>query len=192
MGGHQGGEAGGADQRDQDAEDVGGGVRIEVAGGLVGEQQARAVGHRARDGDALLLAARELGRPVQEALPQAEEAQELARPLAGLALRQPADELRHHHVLQGREFRQEVVELVDEAHLLAPQAGALGIPHRGRRTAADIDLAAVGALQQAGEVQQGALAGPRGRHQGDELARPDREIRLAQDFEGAGLAGPWV
>ena len=33
-----------------------GGAGVEVAGGLVGEQQARAVGDRAGDGDALLLA----------------------------------------------------------------------------------------------------------------------------------------
>ncbi|RYI19316.1 MAG: cupin domain-containing protein [Acetobacteraceae bacterium] len=62
--GDQRGEAGGADQGDQDPEDVRRRVRVEVAGGLVGEQQARAVGDRARDGDALLLAAGEFRRPV--------------------------------------------------------------------------------------------------------------------------------
>ena len=40
------------------------GARVEVAGRLVGEQDARRVGDRARDRDALLLAARKLRRPV--------------------------------------------------------------------------------------------------------------------------------
>jgi hypothetical protein len=46
-----------------------------------------------------------------------------------LCLAETADELRHHHVLQGREFRQEMVELVDEADPLAPQAGAAAVVH---------------------------------------------------------------
>ena len=38
--------------------DVGGGLAVEVAGGLVGDEDRRIVGERARDGRALLLAAR--------------------------------------------------------------------------------------------------------------------------------------
>ena len=41
---------------------------VEVSGGLVSEQQRRIVGERAGDGDALLLAARELRRIVMAAL----------------------------------------------------------------------------------------------------------------------------
>ena len=44
----------------QRVEHVVGGARIEIAGRLVGQQQARRVGDRARDRDALLLAAGEL------------------------------------------------------------------------------------------------------------------------------------
>ena len=45
-----------------------GGVLVEIAGRLVGEQQRRAHDQRARDRDALLLAARQHARPVLEAL----------------------------------------------------------------------------------------------------------------------------
>ena len=34
-------------------------------------------------------------------------------------------------------------------------------------------------------MEQGRLAGPRGCHKGDQLARPDREIGAAQDLERA-------
>src|SRR5437773_9123541 len=43
-------------------------ARIEVPGRLVGEQDERFAGHRARHGDALLLAARELAREVLGAM----------------------------------------------------------------------------------------------------------------------------
>ena len=56
------GEPRGAHDGDQRLEDVAGRVRVEVAGRLVGEQQARRVGDRAGDGDPLLLAARQFGR----------------------------------------------------------------------------------------------------------------------------------
>ena len=43
------------------------GVRVEIAGRLVGQQHARRVGDRAGDGDALLLAAGQFRRPVRRA-----------------------------------------------------------------------------------------------------------------------------
>ena len=57
-------------------EDVLGGVHVEIAGRLVGEQDARRVGDRARDRDALLLAAGQLRRPMRQALLQTEIAQQ--------------------------------------------------------------------------------------------------------------------
>ena len=56
-------------------------VRIEIAGRLVGQQDPRHIGDRARDRDALLLAARELGRPVRQPLAEAQIGQQLARAL---------------------------------------------------------------------------------------------------------------
>lgn len=77
----QRGEAGSTGKRDQRAEDMLGGMRVEIAGRLVRQQQPRAVGDGAADGDALLFAARKFARQVVEPLAEAEEAQELRRPL---------------------------------------------------------------------------------------------------------------
>ena len=55
-------QAGLAHQRLQRLEHVVGGGRIEIAGRLVGQQHQRRIGHRARDRDALLLAARQFRR----------------------------------------------------------------------------------------------------------------------------------
>ena len=51
----------------KDAHHLDAGARIEVAGRLVRQQQRRVVDERARDGDALLLAARELVRMMVDA-----------------------------------------------------------------------------------------------------------------------------
>jgi hypothetical protein len=53
---------------DQRLEDPVGGVRIEIARGLVGEQQPRRIGDRDGHRNALLLAARRVRRAVIEAL----------------------------------------------------------------------------------------------------------------------------
>src|SRR5688572_1718627 len=63
--------------------DVVGGGGVEVAGGLVGPDDGRVVHERARDGDALALPARELGRAVCCPLEQADALERIVRALAG-------------------------------------------------------------------------------------------------------------
>src|SRR4051794_26090953 len=104
---------------------------------------------------------------------EAQEAQNLPRPLPCLRPRQAADELRHNDILKRRELRQKVMELVDEADLLAPQARALGVAHAGGRMSADIDLAAVRLLQQSRDMQEVRFAGAGGRDKRHKFARPD-------------------
>ena len=76
-----------ADQAEEFGEDDVGGGLVEIAGGLVGEDQSGPVGERAGDGDALLLAARKLARPVGQPLGEAERAEQgfgaLAAPRRG-------------------------------------------------------------------------------------------------------------
>jgi hypothetical protein len=88
---------------------------VKIAGRLVGEDQRRLVGQRARNGDALLLAARQLRRAMVEPLRQPENAEELVGALArrvGLGI---AHELGNDHILARSEFGQQMVELIDEA-----------------------------------------------------------------------------
>ena len=61
---------------DQGVEHPAAGARVQIAGGLVGQQDARPVGQGAGDGDALLLAARQLRRAVRQPLAQAQQAQQ--------------------------------------------------------------------------------------------------------------------
>src|SRR5207244_4703994 len=61
--------------------------RVELAGRLVGEQQARAVRERRADGDPLLLAARELARPGASLLREPDALEQVVRPAQPLASR---------------------------------------------------------------------------------------------------------
>ncbi len=79
VGGDNGGEARGAHQLPERGKDPVGGAGVEIAGRLVGEKDARRIGDRARNGDALLLAAGQLRRPVRQALLEPEIGQQLGR-----------------------------------------------------------------------------------------------------------------
>ncbi len=99
------------DEHDRDAlravellehlQDLDGGAAVEVAGRLVGEDQRRPVHQRARDGDALLLAARQLVRQVMLPVGEPDRLQRGAGAATLLRQRQVAVEQRQLDVLQG-------------------------------------------------------------------------------------------
>jgi 2-keto-3-deoxy-galactonokinase len=80
VGDHHGRLAERVDRVAQQGEDLAAVVESRLPGRLVGEHHARARDERAGHGDALLLAAGELGRAVRQALAQADLVDELAQP----------------------------------------------------------------------------------------------------------------
>ena len=66
-------------ERDEQVHDLVAALAIEVAGRFIGEQDQRLGDDGARDGDALLLAAREFGRRVMLPAGQADARQRFAR-----------------------------------------------------------------------------------------------------------------
>ena len=87
-------------------------ARIEIAGRLVGEKQQRSIGQRPGDRHPLLLAARQLRRPMVDAGVEAETVEQRRGALGRRLLAGAGDQLRQDHILQRREFRQEMVELI--------------------------------------------------------------------------------
>ena len=157
---------------------------VEVAGRFVGEHQRRAVGERAGDRDALLLAARQFGRAVVETLAEPERAEQAVGAFDGLRARCAADHLRQHDILARVEIGQQVVELVDEAQGVAAQRGAPVIVEARGFLAGDTDRAFEPAFEQPDRLEQGRLARPRRPEQRDDLARLDRQADPAQDMDG--------
>jgi hypothetical protein len=123
-------------------DDAGAGGGVEVAGRLVGEQQARLHGEGARDGDALLLAAGQMLGIMAEALRKPDARQHLlgigARAVA------PGQFQRQHDVLQRGERRQQLEGLEDEAEHGAAQRGACILVQRTDRCPASSTRPRVG------------------------------------------------
>ena len=91
-------------------------ARVEVARGLVGEHEVGAGGEGTRDRHALLLAARELVRPVAQARGEPECVDELVDPGLLVAARPSTVELeREQHVAANVERRHQVERLEHEA-----------------------------------------------------------------------------
>jgi hypothetical protein len=167
---------------------------IEVAGRLVAEHQARLVDERARDGDALLLAARQLAGPVLDAVAKPDLLDQLTRqrrPIAPLRLLGAAgDERRHQDVLDDRALRQQAVILKDEADLLVAEVRQLGGRQRERVAAVERHRAGRGGLERAQDVEQRALAASRGAGDRGRLPRREGERDVRQHRERA--ARRWI
>ena len=77
-------------ERREEVEDLAGRLAVEVAGRLVAEEERRVVDDRARDADALLLAAGELRRVVVGAVGEADELERRIDVLLALGAREAA------------------------------------------------------------------------------------------------------
>ena len=105
---------------EQQVDDLLAGRAVQVAGRLVGEQDRRIVGQRARDRHALLLAARQLRRIVMAAIARARLRRAAPRP-ARRRRRHAGDLHRHEHVLERGQRRQQMEELEHEPDARAAQ-----------------------------------------------------------------------
>src|ERR1035437_3460785 len=105
--------------------DAVGGVLVQVAGGLVGQEQARIVDQRAGQCHALLLAARELAGPMAASIREVNFPEPVGRCVQRLPLADAAGKQRHGHVFQSAELRQQVLELPDIADLAVAKGRCL-------------------------------------------------------------------
>ena len=127
---------------------------IKIPGRLVSQEQLRPIGQSAGNGHALLLAARQFGGTVVETLAEAEALQQFAGAAPGGGFVGAGDQLRHHHILEGGEFRQQMMELIDKADADATDAGARGIIKLGAVLSGDENFARARRFEQACNMQQ--------------------------------------
>jgi hypothetical protein len=184
VGGHDDGRAGAVDPVDQ-LHDPDGGLGVEVAGRLVGEQQGRMVDERPRDRDALLLTARQLVREVVELGREADEPQDV-RHLAADLLAVLAEHLqRVGDVVVDRAVRQELVVLEHDADVAA-QVGDAAARDLAQRAAGDRDLALARLELFLEQADAGRLPAARRADQEHELAAADAHRGLV-DRDGAAV-----
>ncbi len=107
----------------QEVEHLHPGALIQVAGGLVGEQQGRASGESAGQDCALLLTTGELAGPVVAAIGKPDFLKLGGGRIGGLAPGSAADEQRHHDVFESGELGQEGVHLPDKTDMAVAPFG---------------------------------------------------------------------
>jgi len=89
---------------------------IEVSSRFVGQQEAGVGGQRARDGNPLQLAARQLIRKMMPAVAEIHSIQHLLSSGAGLASGLPGDAKWKRHVVASVQFVEQVVVLENESY----------------------------------------------------------------------------
>ncbi len=160
-----------------------GGLGIEVAGGLIGEQQHRPVKQRAGDRHPLLLPSRKLGGLAPPLLGLEPDGSEQGLGLDAKRRRQAppvTGEARQQHVLEGAEGGEEVMELEHEAERLAAKPRALGLLHLARRPLEQEHFAGAWPIEQPEQVEEGALARAGRPDQRGELPAREGEIDTMQ------------
>ena len=156
---------------------------IQVARGLVADEQHGIRHDGPGDGHALFLAAGQLSRLVAGAIVEPHQGQRDGRVPAPLGRRQVRQQERQLHVPLRRQHRQEVIELEHEAHVGGPPPGQRAAGKLVDALAVDRDVARGGRVQPADEVEQGRLARSGWAHQGEEVALGDVQVDAVQDLD---------
>jgi hypothetical protein len=149
-------------------------VRVEVARRLVADQERRMVDHRARDRDALLLAAGQLPRERRRLVREADERERLGHLLANRLGPVTLHLQRVRHVLGGRPVGQEL-EVLEHAPEVAPEQRNLRVLEPTEVAPADDDPPPRRLELLEEQANDRRLARPRCADDEDELALLDRE-----------------
>ena len=164
---------------DQLALHGGAGVGVERGERFVHQQHLRLVGEHARDLDALLHAAGQLGRMLVILAPQPDEVEIAVRPLEPLGARQPAHAQSELDVAERRQPRIERVVALE--HHAAVRAGALD------GLAGDLDFTGRSRLEPGQHVEHRGLAAAARAQQAEELAGLDVQVEIAHGHVVAAL-----
>src|SRR5215469_12679341 len=153
---------------------------VEIAGRLVAEQDFGIVGERADDRDTLLLAAGKPRRAVSGSRAETDAFEQLRRLAAGAASRDAGNHLRQHHVFERRELWQQMMKLIHEPDMRAPEQGPPLVGEAAAILAADQHRPAVWALEQPRDMEQGRLAGARRTDQRNDFPPLQRKVDAVQ------------
>jgi len=171
-------------QPEQELDDRVAGALVEIAGRLVGDEDRGVRRHGARDGDALLLAARELRRIVVPALAETDEAKLGLGALEGIV---GVGELeRQGNVLERRHGRYQVERLEHDADAAAAEAGKPVLIESRQVRAVDDDAAGIRPLETRHGHQERRFARAGRPDEADRLASPNLKRKALEDVHARG------
>ena len=162
---------------------------VQVASGLICQQQRGIVNDCARDANQLLLSAGELRRKQVLLADDVEAVQRIGYQRLSLGARHVLVAQRQIDVLGNCELVEQVIALEDHPHASLRQLRPLFAAHGVYRVAVEVVLAQPLVVEQSDGVQQRRLPCTGWSHQCDELAAFDFEVNAAQHprLTGAGL-----
>ena len=166
-----------------------GGLGVQRAGGLVGQEDVRIVDQGPGDGHPLHLPARHLGGHLAELVAQAHPLQGLHRPAAAFRLGHARQSQGQLHVGQHRLVGDEVVALEHEADGVVAVGVPVGVLVVLGGAAVDDEVAAGVLVQTAYNVQGGGLAAARGAQDGHKLVFPELQVHPPEGVDGAAAQG---
>ena len=160
------------------------GLVVQRTGGLIAEQELGVLGQRPGNGDALLLAARKLGREVVEPLAQTHAFQR-----GGGVQRITADLAGQLHIFQCSQILHQIVELEHEANIIPAVGGELFFGKMAHILPVQPDMALIAGVHAAQNIQQSGLACTRGTHNDAKLALVYIKIQVIgrRNADTAGL-----
>jgi hypothetical protein len=145
------------------------GLRREIAGRFIGEEERWPQRQRPRDADALHFATREAVRhtPLEPFEPKALDELVEPRPMEpGIFAGDPQRQL---EILTDAQIREQLEELKDEAAVLAPPKRAPTLGHLPEGVASELDPPLIGALETREAMEERRLARARRPHDSEEL-----------------------
>jgi len=181
VGGHDEGDFLLIDDAPHKGQEFASGVAVELAGRLIGDDQARAAGQGACDSDTLLLTTTHLVGAMVGPLFEADQGQRVhhaGAPLSGVA--DASDAQGQLDILEGRENRQESEALEDEADHIAPHEGQFSVAQFRKRLIEEGDLASSGLIETADHIQKCGFAATATPFQGDEATYGHTQVDPAQ------------
>ena len=147
------------------------GLGVQVARGLVREDQPGRPDEGAGDGHPLLLAAGQLSRSMAESLAQPHLRERRGRARARLVGRPPLEEGRQHGVLQGGHLAEEVRRTGTRTRPASAGGGRARSPSARRRPPPEQHPPGRRSIERSEQVEQGRLADPGRADDGDRLTR---------------------
>jgi hypothetical protein len=162
----------------QQVKDLPASSRVEIACGLVSQDQTRPVDEGPGHGHALHFTTRYLVGIVVAAIPEAKLGEEVFHPSPDLWLALGLEQAGEGYILGHGKDRNQVEELEDDPHLVTAVAGKLAVTQAGDILTVHEDAPSVRPVQAADEAQECGLATAALAHDGHELPRPDREAEV--------------
>ena len=166
---------------DQQLDDLLAGGRVEIAGGLVGQEQPRSAADGARDGHALLLTPRELDGVVVRATGEADLGEQRSGALERVGLAGQLE--RDRDVLESGERGDQVVGLEHKPDFAPAQQRHFVLAKVRDVFAIQQHLAAGGRIETGQQSKERTLSATRRSHNCGKLALWDFEIDALQDFD---------